>query len=525
MLKQKSYIFTPLFLISIITVGAAVFLYWYSSLPKFPGRGGTVTEGVVGQPHLINPLYSDWNPIDRELCSLLFRGLVKYDSYNQPVSDLAQGWEIKENGKVYEVELKENQYWHDGRKVSVDDVVFTYQLTQNEAYLGPERKTFEEVEIEKVDDIHLKLTLKDTFSPFLENLTLGILPAHLWQNINLEDLTRHPLNLKPVGSGPAHFNRLIFNTKIENWLDWLEFDLPDAYLKKLRFKFYPNEVDLITALKLGEIDTAVLNNYADLDKFEKWPNYVKRALPIWGQSMVLLYNLRNEKLSDGAIRQALAGALINPISEEDSKSALEMEAYRVRAFSPVPRKSWAYTEVEKVISVTETDLPEKLVIKTPYDPVYQEIAGLVKRTWEQKGVSVEIELLDKIGFEETLREYDFEVLLITQESGHEPDQYIYWHSSQKTSPGLNLTGVTHAKLDKALENGRKTGDLDERKEAYREFIKYFQQTLPAVFLYHPNLYYLTSARIKSLNLHNLWLPENRFANINEWYLKESRPIF
>ena len=136
-----------------------------------------------------------------------------------------------------------------------------------------------------------------------------------------------------------------------------------------------------------------------------------------------------------------------------------------------------------------------------------------------------IDLLDQMGLKEAMQNLDFETLLITLESGHDPDQYIYWHSTQKESPLLNLSGIAYARIDKSLEDGRTKLDQTERKKAYETFQNLFYRQMPAIPLQYPNLYYVASAKIKALNIRNLWSPSDRFANINDWYLREKRPLF
>ncbi|OQX51403.1 hypothetical protein B5M47_00940 [candidate division CPR3 bacterium 4484_211] len=491
----------------------AAISFWYFHLPKVPAGGGRVVEGIIGQPRLLNPLYADQNRIDRELSHLVFRGLIKYNARNQPVGDLAKNWEVKEGGKVYVVALKPNQYWSDGHPVTADDVVFTYQLTQNTAYDGPEKKTFEEVTIDKIDQNHIQFTLKTAFAPFIENLCTGILPAHLWQQIPLDKLKTHPLNLRPVGSGPAKFKAIKFSAKIENWVDWIEFSLPDGYLNSIRFKFYPATSDAITAFKLGEIMSLNLPTYEDFNKLESWPNAIRLIKPTWGRSLVIIFNLRDEKLKDKKVRETLA-------------AGLKLETPGVHSSSPIPQISWAHAQQAKDYQVQKNiSLPKKINLKTPYESTYLNTAKTIKNQWKDLGIETVVEPLDQAGIEEIIEKHDFETFLIAQEHGHDPDPYIYWHSSQKESPLMNLSGISHPRIDKALEEGRIKLDLEERKKAYATFQKYFYAEVPAVFLEHLNLYYIASTKIKGLNIRKLWLPQDRFENINEWYLKEKRPLF
>lgn len=509
-----------------LAVGAGIFwgVDWYLKLPILPAKGGSVTEGIVGQPHLLNPLYADSNPVDQELVPLIYRGLVRFDSHNQAVGDLAKSWQIKEEGKVYEVELKRGQKWHDGEIVTARDVVFTYQITQNENYDGPEKTTFQEVEIKSNDPYHLQFTLQEPFSPFLENLSLGILPEHHWSKVKLNDLRNHPLNLKPIGSGEAVYSGIKFNSKIDNWIDWLDFKLPQGYLNKIRFKFYPSYTDLNTAVKLGEIDSTTFPSQNELNRFEKWPNFLRTTKTIWGRNLVIIYNTRNPKYDDKNTRETLS-FFIEPHRQGIDQNKLPAALRSVGTTSPIPRKSWAYQKPASFLK-QETSLPSAIYLKTLHDDTFLEIADWIKNQWEQEGdINVTVEPLTQIDLDYTLEKRDFEVLLLVLETGRDPDQYIYWHSTQSDYPQLNISGISHPRIDKALEKGRTSIKQEQRIEAYRDFQKYFNQAVPAVFLNHSELYYLTRTKINGLNLRNLWTPADRFENITDWYLREKRPLF
>src|SRR5690606_2149926 len=78
---------------------------------RVPAPGGTMTEGVVGAPRYLNPLLSDDNPVDRELTSLLFDGLLQYDETGQLAPALAEEWVVSEDGLTVRFTLREDVRW------------------------------------------------------------------------------------------------------------------------------------------------------------------------------------------------------------------------------------------------------------------------------------------------------------------------------------------------------------------------------------------------------------------------------
>jgi len=198
------------FILLILAVSSLTFIsakLYLGNTKTEPALGGIYIEGIVGQPKLINPIYSSANDADRDLVQLIFSGLMEYDEKGNLYPALAKDSpEIKENGKVFEITLKDNLYWDDGSPLNADDVVFSIKTIQNDSYISPLRPTWLGVEVEKISDKAIRFTLKNPSASFIENLTLKIIPKHIWQDIPYQNFRLTDYNLRPVGSGPFKVN-------------------------------------------------------------------------------------------------------------------------------------------------------------------------------------------------------------------------------------------------------------------------------------------------------------------------------
>src|SRR5215217_3877417 len=118
-----------------------------------PAHGGVFREGVAGDPRFLNPLLCEANAVDQDLCALLYRGLTKINKQGRVVPDLAQDWTITD-GKIYTFRLREDQFWHDGQRVTADDVIFTVSVLQDPNVLSLPDLTglWSTVTVEKVND-------------------------------------------------------------------------------------------------------------------------------------------------------------------------------------------------------------------------------------------------------------------------------------------------------------------------------------------------------------------------------------
>jgi len=258
---KKFYCFILLGIIILIGIGT---FFYIKNTEISPGFGGAFKEGILGQPRFINPIYLSNNDVDRDLVELLFSGLMKYNEKGEIVSDLAETLEIKEDGKLYEVKLKEDIFWHDGEKITSDDIVFTVNILQNPEYASPQAIRWLGINIEKITDNIVQFRLKKSYSGFLETLTEKIVPRHIFVDISPRELPWYLSSKKYIendliGSGPFRFKKMN-QDKETGYIRFLTLERNKNYFGKkpfiseISFEFFSDENDLSKYLSSGKID-------------------------------------------------------------------------------------------------------------------------------------------------------------------------------------------------------------------------------------------------------------------------------
>jgi len=171
--------------------------------------GHNYNEGLVGEIVRLNPVYADLNEVDRDITSLIFEGLTKYDPKQQKVVENVATHTLDENKTVYTFIMKEGITWHDGEPVTAEDIYFTYHdVIQHPEFENPIlRNSFSGVTIEQVDDKTVTMTLNEPNSFFFTQLTTGLLPKHILDEVEITELDTHEFNQKPIGSGPYRVNQ------------------------------------------------------------------------------------------------------------------------------------------------------------------------------------------------------------------------------------------------------------------------------------------------------------------------------
>jgi len=216
-----------------------------------PAYNGSYIEGVVGQPRFINPIYGEANDVDRSLIGLIYSGLMTYDKDGNIVNDLVDSYQVSDDGTLYAFKLKNNLLWQDGIPLTADDVVYTIKTIQSSEYKSPLRANWLNVVAEKISENSFSLTLNSAYNSFWENLTLKIIPQHIWKNVLPQNFALSSYNLQPVGSG-AYTMSSIEQTnagfiKSLSLVSNKKYYGKIPYISNLSFQFFENKDDLIKA--------------------------------------------------------------------------------------------------------------------------------------------------------------------------------------------------------------------------------------------------------------------------------------
>lgn len=331
--KEKAF-FAIVFVIFIVSLSIYIHSIYINNTIVVPANYGHIREGLVGQPQLINPLYSSISDIDKDLVELVFSGLMKYNGQGEIIPDLISDYTIEDNGKNIVFTIKENVLWHDNTPLTIDDVIFTIDLVKETEYSSPLRTNWLGVEIEKTSEYSALLTLKQKYTGFEESLVnLKIMPKHIWEGKNFQAMTSNvQLNVfHPIGSGPYKIekvnqngNETIKSIVLQRNNNY--YDNP-PYINRIEFVFFNNEDELKRNLEKGKIDLASIANYEGA-KIIEMPSYYN-----------LFLNNQKKPLNDKEIRQALT-----MLTTRELKSPFLSSFYNL----PEPQKTFSFNEEEGI---------------------------------------------------------------------------------------------------------------------------------------------------------------------------------
>ena len=516
-----------------------------------PAPGGHLIEGEVGSARFINPILTI-SQADEDISKLVYSGLMR-SLPDGTIPDLAERYEISEDGTTYTFTLREGATFHDGTPVTAEDVLFTIAAAQNPVIKSPRRADWDGVQVSSPDARTVVFKLTHAYAPFIENTTLGILPKHVWENVPAEEFPFSPANTHPVGSGPFRIDSVSIDetgsaTRYE-LISFKGFTLGKPYLQRVTFNFYPNQDAMLKAFDAGKIDAVAGITPADLRNLKRTNfDFVHVPLPrVFG---VFFNQSHAAVLADASVRQALEAAV-------DKKAIVDsvMSGYGATLDGPIPpgvigilapagsapyvapaaqatttatttrandagailtRGGWTFDEKTQVWMKKKTEL--SFTIATADEPELVATVQALAEAWRSAGIKVTVQVYSLSELNTSvIRPRQYDAILFGEVVGRTADLFAFWHSSQRNDPGLNLSLYANSRVDSLLSQARATNDIQDREKLYTQFASVVAKDDPAIFLYAPEFLYVVPPDIHGIVLGALTSASERFLNIYQWY--------
>lgn len=511
-----------------------------------PETGGVYTEALIGSMERLNPVLDFFNPSDREINRVLYSSLLRFDSRGLPVVDVAESWGISKDGTIYNFTLNSKARWHDGKPLTAEDVVFTVELLKNGGRYVPSdlQALWKDVEVQAYSDTMLQFRLPEAFAPFQDYLTFGILPKHIYNGKNLDQIADSDANLQPVGSGPYKVDRILTEgSKISG----VALSIFDGYFKKkpflqqVIFQYYPDSASAFKAYQDGKVQGIGKVSADILPQVLATPNlavYSSRKPEMY----LVLFNHKDPQatfLKEPAVRKALMVGLnrqylINRI----------FKGQAILANGPILPDNWAYYgDTDPLTYSPDTaknmlrdagylpasdkggirkkgDVSLSLELLYPEGSTYQAMAEQIAKDWTALGVQVTtsgVPYNELIGGRLDSRSYQAALVSLNLSKSYDPDPYPFWDQAQMTG-GQNYTQWDNRMASEYLEQARMSTDYGERVRLYRNFQVIFNQELPALPLFYPVESYAVDRQVQGISVGPLYESSDRFATISNWFL-------
>lgn len=526
--------------IALLIAGLGIQYSWNSQGSKKDGAksGGVYVEGMIGNISTLNPLLAASEP-EQAVSRLLFSSLYNYDVTGALHTDLAESMTVKDD-KVYTIKLR-NAVWHDGKKLTAEDVVYTINLIKNPQVRSPLRVNWLDISARAIDDSTVEFMLPAVYAGFSHALTFPVIPKHILQSVSPSSMREADFSSNPVGSGPFAVKR-VQTSESTSSTDVVRMEPNTKYygavstLSRLELRAYGNESLLVKAVNSGEVSAASGLSLSAADNIKSKQYSTKHWL--LNKGVYLLMNNRSQTLQDARVRQALRYAtdtssiratvgdnvarLDTPILQSQIAQKLPAAPdYNLdKAKALLKEAGWTYNQGQwkgkdgrpLAVAVTTSSGRDE----------YKKIVDALKQQWSKLGVDVQLREIDTSStttsfVQSVLQPRDYDALLYELELGADPDVFAYWHSSQASASGYNFANYSNRTVDNDLVGGRSRTNSALRAAKYIQFVNQWLNDAPAIGLYQSVGSYVLNNGASiveprgSLNTMN-----DRYADVTTW---------
>jgi peptide/nickel transport system substrate-binding protein len=483
-----------------LSIGIILILCGMPTLAETPVPGDAYVESSIGDASYLNPiLVSD--SASSDIVGQVFNGLVKYDKNIKLVGDLAESWDITQNGLVITFHLRKNVRWHDGQPFTSRDVLFTYQKLRDPKTHTPFGSDFDIVKtVTTPDPWTVRVVYERPFAPALSSWGMGIIPEHIYKD---GDVNTHPANRKPIGTGPYRFKewKTAQYIVLEANPDYFE---GAPYLQRYIYRIIPDGAVQFLEMRNQTVDVVSLtpDQYKAYDAiFEHHQRYRYPSF----QYSYLGFNLKNPLFQDVRVRQALAYAI-------DRKTLVEglLLGLGRPVTGPFPITSWAYNpnvpltpyNPQKALALLveagwqpdsdgllkKNGKPLSFTLLTNQGNKLRELAAqVIQQQLHQIGIDVNIRIIEWSSFiHQFIDKKNFDAVILGWQLSRDPDNYSMWHSSQQKEGQYNFCSYSNPDVDRWLIQGRETFDQKKRQAIYWKIHAQLASDLPYIFLYCPD---------------------------------------
>ena len=503
-----------------------------TSIPKQAEYGGKLILASIGEPsNLIPALATD--SASHEVADFLYTSLLKYDKEYNIVPLAAEKYEILENGCLFRFELKKNIYWHDGEKLTADDVTFTYYLMTNPKTPTPYAADYLTIkEYKQTGKYSFEVRYDKPYARAIITWMLPILPKHI---LEYEDITKTKYSRQPIGAGPFKLKEWHSGSRLVLEANEKYFE-GRPYLNQLVYRIIPDVTTIFLEAKAGKVDFLGLTAQQFLMQTNGiyWEEYWKKHQYLASGYTYIGFNLTHPFFKDKRVRQALAYA-----TDRDAVIKGALLGLGTKTIGPYKPNTWVYNDKIIPYSYNEKKALELFakagwkknkqgilekdgkpfaftILVNQGSKERENVLLVLQQYWKKLGIDIKICTVEWATFiNEFVLKGQYDAVILAWNILEDPDIYDVWHSSAIKPNGLNFVHFKNKEVDMLLEKGRETADRQIRKKYYDRLQEILHDEQPYLFLYVPYSLPMVQKRFQGIdpaisgithNMEKWWLP-------------------
>lgn len=519
-----------------LLVGALIMLaltqaFWFgdSYAENVYTYGGTYTEATIGEVNSMNPLFATTNS-EKVLSKLMFATLSTIDYSGHPGNQLAKSILASEDGKKWTVMLRDGLKWSDGEPITSDDVVFTAELIKNPAVNTVYEANLSNVKVSLDEEGNVVFNLPTAYADFMSALNFPIVPKHVLEGTDPKTLIENSFSSAPISSGMFMLNATQSTSTASDKTIYLSAN-PNYYkgrpmLNNFAIHTYDNKESVINAINAGTIAATAELSEADRSKITS-SGFVQRDSSL-NSGAFIFFNTARETVGDASLRAAIRKGLnldkIRSLVPETAKLDFPFLASQIQITEYPEIPTYDFAEAKNSVTEITEGNPASLEIATVKSGYLPEVAKAVAEDLKALGFNANVTTYEENQefINNIISKRSYDLLIYEIELGADPDLLPYYHSSQASGTGLNLSNYKNALVDDLLLGARDTMNKSLRAKKYETFLRYWVDDVPAIGLYQPNLTYFYNKNVRTYgNSVRLVTAIDRFSDAQNWAVNKT----
>lgn len=502
--------------------------------------GGTLNYGEYGRPSTLDPITSN-DMISMRIIELIFNGLVGINEKQEIVPELAERWEISEDGKYYTFYLRQDVMWHpkEGEEpapFTADDVIFTYNIMMHPKTITAMKVRYEFIEsVTKMDDYTVQFTLKRPILNALAKFSFKVIPKH--GPANPEFLSREdPFVQKPIGTGPYLLKNITADREVILIANE-DYFKGRPHINKFAARPFADQNIMSQALLFNAIDMIVLVNHRDIPQIQGDKRYILQPYNALSYSF-FGYNIRNPLLADKRVRKAFTYAVNR---QEMLDSFFQGQGTIISG--PFAPGSWAYNldvqplafDPQKAIELlneagfvkgndgimVKDGQKLSLTLKVPIAKESEAVKRVVlafKNYLNKIGVDIEGEFKEWLSWkEDVFLNHDFDIIFASWVFDDSADISSLFHSAEIGPWKNNFGAYSNPEIDSLIVESKLTLDHEKRRTINRKLHAIIADESPYTFLWTLTNYAAFNKKLRHVAIH----PYKFFSFADDWFIPTS----
>lgn len=503
-------------------------------------RGGTYSEGILGEVKTLNPLFTSTNT-ERSFEQIAFSRIYDIDETGNLKGDLAESVSTSDNYKNFKIKMRNNAVWSDGRKITANDVIFTIKLLREQSINPSGFKAWKNVEISKNSDYEFSVKVPSSSSSVLYSFNFSILPEHILKDIQIEKIRESAFSKNPITSGAFNF-KSVQNDGDKTTISLVKnkrYYKGEAYIDNFDIVAFKDEAKLKNALISGEIVASPSLKISEFSESER--DKLKSRETNVNRGIYAFLNNSDSVLKDLKVRKAIQTGVDIPKVRKEMEFVDKLDFPTLNQFlntKDLSISKYDFDQAQKILDeagwkknsngILEKDGKTAILnIATTSVYNYKKAAEEIESQLKKLGFDAKLTVIDKDDktgafVQSILQPRNYSILVYEIDLGADPDIYAFWHSSQSGQKGLNFSNYNDAVADDLLLNSRTAPSSNEKKLQITKFTQRWLANSVAIGLGQTKTSYVFRKSVQPYSVNNTFVTElNRYADVIYWSASKS----